>query len=183
MGVGAVDTDGALARLWQGGDARAAARLVDRYTDALGAVAYTILGNAGLAEEAVQEAFSRAAREIGRLAEPGKIGPWLVSIVRHAALDTIRKRGHRREDPLDSHDARDTRDPAALAQRGELAEQIRRAVAALPDHQRDIFAMKYVAGMSYAQVAQAAGITPEAVSQKLWRIRQKLQRELQEFKP
>jgi RNA polymerase sigma factor (sigma-70 family) len=56
-------------------------------------------------------------------------------------------------------------------------------VAALPDDQRDIFAMKYVAGMSYAQVAQAAGITPEAVSQKLWRIRQKLQRELQEFKP
>jgi len=56
-------------------------------------------------------------------------------------------------------------------------------MAALPEDQRDIIAMKYVAGMSYAAIAGVLGITPDAVSQKLWRVRQKLQNELLEFRP
>jgi len=67
--------------------------------------------------------------------------------------------------------------------RNEAAGALREAMAALPEDQRDIIAMKYVAGMSYAAIAGVLGITPDAVSQKLWRVRQKLQNELLEFRP
>ena len=67
--------------------------------------------------------------------------------------------------------------------RNEAANALRDALAALPEDQRDIIAMKYVAGMSYADIARVLGISPEAVSQKLWRVRQKLQSELLEFRP
>lgn len=178
-----MDSDGVLARRWQLGSRDAAAAIAGRYADALGAVAFGVLGDAASAQEVVQEAFVRATRQIRTLKDPDKIGAWLTGIARHAALDSLRKRTVRKETPLDGIDPPGNHNPALEAERSELAERLRTVVAALPDDQRDIFAMKYVAGMPYAAIARALGITADAVGQKLWRIRQRLQRELQEFKP
>ncbi len=176
-------TDESLARGWQRGDEASARAVVDRYADALGAVAYGILNDHSLAEEAVQESFARAARTIRQLKDPQRIGSWLVTIARNAAYDLHRKRAIRRETPLAGVDAATAADPGRDARRNELADRIRSVVATLPEDQRDLFLMKYMADMSYAAIAATLGITPEAVSQKLWRIRRKLQQELQEFRP
>ncbi|MFA6240551.1 MAG: sigma-70 family RNA polymerase sigma factor [Candidatus Hydrogenedentales bacterium] len=178
-----MESDGVLARRWQLGSRDAAATIAERYADALGAVAFGVVGDVALAKEVVQEAFVRATRQIRTLNEPDKLGAWLVAIARHAALDTLRRRTLRRETPLDGIDPPGNGNPALDAERGELADRLQTVVAALPEDQRDIFAMKYVAGMPYAAIAHALGISADAVGQKLWRIRQKLQRELQEFKP
>ncbi|MFO7974386.1 MAG: sigma-70 family RNA polymerase sigma factor [Candidatus Hydrogenedentota bacterium] len=175
------DSDASLVRRWRRGDGKAAAVVVDRYTDALGAVAYGVTRNRGLAEEAVQETFARATRILGKLKKPARLGPWLVSIVRHVAVDMTRRRN--RETPLGDRDMAALSNPGHEAMRSEAATILGEALAALPEDQRDIIAMKYVAGMSYAAIAEALGITPEAVSQKLWRVRQKLQKELLEFRP
>ena len=175
------DSDASLARRWRAGDGHAAAAVVERYTDALGAVAYGITRNRSLAEEAVQETFARATRAVGQLKDTARLGPWLVGIVRHVAVDMTRRRS--RETPIGDRDIAANGTPGHDAMRNEAAAILGEALAALPEDQRDIIAMKYVAGMSYGAIAEALGMTPEAVSQKLWRVRQKLQKELLEFRP
>lgn len=173
--------DESLARRWRSGDGHAAAVVIERYTDAMGAVAYGVTRNRSFAEEAVQEAFARAARRIAQLNDPARLGPWLVGIVRHVAIDMVRRRA--RETQLDTHDVAAKGDPGHDAMRNEALRGLEEAIAALPEDQRDILLMKYMAGMSYTAIAEALGTSPEAVSQKLWRVRQRLQRELLEFRP
>ncbi|HQM50213.1 MAG TPA: sigma-70 family RNA polymerase sigma factor [Candidatus Hydrogenedentes bacterium] len=175
------DSDASLARRWRAGDGQAAAAVVERYTDALGAIAYGVTRNRALAEEAVQETFARATRTLGQLKDPARLGPWLVGIVRHVAVDMARRRS--RETPIGDRDIAARSNPGHEAMRNEAAESLGGAIAALPEDQRDILAMKYVAGMSYGAIAETLGMTPDAVSQKLWRVRQKLQKELVEFRP
>lgn len=175
------DSDGSLARRWRAGDGNAAAAVVERYTDALGAVAYGITRNRALAEEAVQETFARATQTLGQLKNSARLGPWLVGIVRHVAVDLARRRS--RETPMAGRDMAASSNPGHDAMRNEAAACLGEALAGLPEDQRDIIAMKYVAGMSYGAIAETLGMTPDAVSQKLWRVRQKLQKELLEFRP
>jgi RNA polymerase sigma-70 factor (ECF subfamily) len=174
-------SDASLVRRWRRGDGKAAAVAVARYTDALGAVAFAILGNPSLAEEVVQETFARAAERITHLKDADRLGAWLVGIARHVALDLFRRRV--RERSLTAHTPTAPANPGREAARAETAERLRGVVAGLPEDQRDIFAMKYVAGMSYADIGKTLGMTPEAVGQKLWRVRQKLQLKLKEFRP
>ena len=84
---------------------------------------------------------------------------------------------------MSNYDVAAASNPGREAMRNETAERLGEVLAALPEDQRDIIAMKYVAGMSYGAIAETLGITPDAVSQKLWRVRQKLQKELLEFRP
>ena len=174
--------DEVLARRWRRGDAQAAAAVVARYTDALGAVAYGILGDVSLAEDVVQETFARAAKGIRTLEDPARLGRWLVGIARHAAVDTVRKR--RRERPLGRQDVPSPHgNPGREAARAELRTLLREAVTALPEDQRDLFVMKYTAGMSYREIGRVLAMSPDAVGQKLWRIRQKLQHKLEDLRP
>lgn len=173
--------DANLVSRWRQGDPLAVSEVMDRYADALGAVAYSVLGDRVLAQDAVQEVFARATARLDTLNGVIRLGPWLLGIVRHAALDFRRKR--KREVPLDGHEPQAPATPAADAARAELRERLREAIDRLPEDQRDIFVLKYMAGMSYAEIGRTVGITPEAVGQKLWRIRQKLQADLEEFRP
>ncbi len=173
--------DASVVRRWRSGDGNAAAAAVERYTGALGAIAYGVTRNRALAEDAVQETFARATRTLAQLKNPARLGPWLVGIVRHVAIDMMRRRSHER--PMSDCDIAADSNPGHEAMRNEAAARLGEALAALPEDQRDIIAMKYVAGMSYGAIAETLGMTPDAVSQKLWRVRQKLQKELLEFRP
>lgn len=172
--------DAALARRWRQGDRDAAAEVADRYSDALGAVAYGILGDVSLSEDVVQETFVRAASSQNALRQDERLGGYLVGIARNVAVDVSRKR--RREVQLgDNHRA--VSDPGLDASRAELSEALRAAVDELPEDQRDLFLMKYVSNMRYAVIARVLGTSANAVGQKLWRIRTKLQEQLEDFRP
>lgn len=173
--------DALLKKRWQRGDAGAATEVVERYSGALGATAYAVLHDASLAQDVVQEAFERASARRADLNGVDRLGPWLLGIARHVALDIARKR--RKEVSLEDRDGCARGRPDAEASRSELREHLQRSLDALPTDQREIFAMKYMAGLRYADIARATGSTPEAVSQKLWRIRQRLQEDLKEFRP
>lgn len=175
------EPESALVLRWQEGNADAAAELARRYAPAAGAVAYGILRDAALCEDVVQETFARATKSIRKLRSEERVGPFLVGIARHIALDMARTRSRSVSLGEDGWVAR--RDPAKDAARGELRARLREAVAKLPDDQRELFLMKYVSGMRYDEIARTVGITSDAVGQKLWRIRRKLQRELEDFRP
>jgi RNA polymerase sigma factor (sigma-70 family) len=65
----------------------------------LRAVAYRMLGSAGEADDAVQEAWLRLSR--ADTSEVENLGGWLTTVVARVCLDMLRARGSRREEPLD----------------------------------------------------------------------------------
>ena len=75
------------------------AQQFEEYRPHLRAVAYRMLGSLSEAEDAVQDAWLRLSR-----ADAGKIehlGGWLTTVVARVALNMLRSRGTRREQPLD----------------------------------------------------------------------------------
>jgi RNA polymerase sigma factor (sigma-70 family) len=90
-------TDGALVVALVGaakaGDAAAFRELVERHGGRVFQVAYRITGNEQDAEDAVQETFLRAYRQIGRFDGNSSFGTWLYRIAANCALDAIRVRG------------------------------------------------------------------------------------------
>ena len=75
-----------------GGDLDSFGRLCARYYSAQMAIAYSVLGDHQLAEDAAQEAFARALVNLRKLKDPEKFGSWLAHICRNVAIDMARAR-------------------------------------------------------------------------------------------
>ncbi|MBI4557882.1 MAG: sigma-70 family RNA polymerase sigma factor [Candidatus Hydrogenedentes bacterium] len=172
-------SDTVLVMRWQRGDAEAAAEVLRRYTDSLGAVAYRILADTWQAQEAVQEAFARANARIHRLDKPARVGLWLIGITREAAVDAARKR--RREPPSAKPEQNLGQDTIRSIRRVELREYLRNVVAALPAEDQEVFFMKYLTGLNHEQIGNALGISRDGAGQKLLQVRERLQQEMKEF--
>src|SRR5579862_3327438 len=67
----------------------------------LRAVAYRVLGSTSEADDAVQEAWIRLSRS--NAAAIDNLEAWLVTVVGRVALDILRSRKTRREEPLETH--------------------------------------------------------------------------------
>jgi RNA polymerase sigma-70 factor (ECF subfamily) len=157
------------------GDPRAfgqLARLIARPSLAL---ATRVLGNAALAEEAVQEALTRAWREQARFdAARGSFGAWWRRILLNAALD-----GRRRLRPVVGlEEAGDPVDPAPDPEAATGAAAFDRALAiameALPPRQRAALALFHGEGLPMAAIGEAIGCSAKAVEGLLTRGREAL---------
>jgi RNA polymerase sigma-70 factor (ECF subfamily) len=152
-------------------DPRDIEMLYDLYGGVAFAFAYRLLGERGIAEDVVQEAFLNiwrqgAAYDAGR----GSVRTWILTIVHHRAIDQIRStRTRYRADteikdavPLPS--AEDTW--ATVAQTLE-AERVRRAMARLPPEQRRVVDLVYFGGLTHQQVAEQVGVPLGTVKGRL----------------
>jgi RNA polymerase sigma factor (sigma-70 family) len=101
------------------GDPDAVRAVYGEYGRLVYAVAYRILGNRGLAQEATQHAFVKAWRAAASFDTDRELGPWLAAIARRVAIDVSRREAVRAADPLDSLEAEDTlaEPPAELEDR------------------------------------------------------------------
>jgi RNA polymerase sigma-70 factor (ECF subfamily) len=128
------------------------------------------LGDAGLAEEAVQETFVRAWQHAGRYAaERGSVRTWLYAIVRNVIIDLERRRGRR--PPLSSLPAEGG--PDELAARSEPIEtamlryQIGLAVSRLTPEHRQVITLVHFHGLSLAEIAELTGLPLGTVKSRL----------------
>lgn len=153
--------DDALVRQMSDGDSRALEVLYDRYARVVFSFALRIVGDRLLAEEVLQEAFTRCWRQSGRFElAKGNLASWLLSITHNLAIDEVRKRQRRpqRADMVDITDVlrgqEDTTvDVEEAAEASELREQIQRAMATLPDAQRQVIELAYFGGLTQREVA------------------------------
>jgi RNA polymerase sigma-70 factor, ECF subfamily len=156
-----MDTPGAepsLAALIAGtaaGERDALRRLYDRQATRLFGVANAILRDRDAAADALQDAFLRVAARAGQF-DParGAAEAWLAGIVRHAALDLVRRRG--REVPSDDPALGDTPvEPEALERvlAGDAGRRLRDCLALLEERNRTGIVLAFVHGLSHAQVA------------------------------
>ncbi len=107
------------------------------------------------ADDAWSETFLAAMRAYPRLRPDSNVRGWLVTIAHRKALDQLRSRSRR---PAPSADVPETGrlDPEPAD------DELRAAVAALPDKQRAVVVLHHVAGLPYADVAAELGGTAAA---------------------
>jgi len=130
--------------------------LYDRYASVVYAVALRVLGEAGAAEDVLQEVFLQLWRNPGAFdAARGSLGAWLAVITRNRAIDSLRKR--RPETDIEDCVVSVAPDLAAEADRSRAAEKVRNVLGGMPAAQRDALQMAYFEGLSHTEIATKTG--------------------------
>ena len=176
-----------LVRRAQAGELAAFNSLVLRHQDAVYSLALRFLGSREAAEDAAQEAFIRAYRNL-RSFRGERFRSWLFSIAANVARDELRRRRPQRslDEARDDPDALsiDPADPGpspeAETLRGELRRALERALLELPEDWRMVVILSDVHGLSYEEVAKTAGIPVGTVKSRLSRARGRLRDILRE---
>ena len=111
-----------------------------------------------LAADVVQDAFLTVWRQASKF-DPARGQPssWILTLTHHKAVDTVRREQRRRAEPLD--EAREMRRPGARrsseqAWQGVARDQVRRAMAKLPDPHREVLELAYFAGYTQSELAE-----------------------------
>ena len=127
------------------------------------------LGDAGLAEEAVQETFLRAWRHSDRFdPEVASLRTWLFAICRHVIVDLARRRAVR--PPLVDASAVDDRatDGTDEVERALVAWQVEEALRRIGEDHRRVLVEVYYRARPYAEVASALGVPVGTVKSRVY---------------
>jgi RNA polymerase sigma-70 factor (ECF subfamily) len=128
-----------------------------------------MLGNREDAEEALQDAFTRAYRSLPRCEDPDRFGAWLFRILVNRCRTMGARRGRRLRtfvsDDLALHEAAEEHP----AERSAWREEIERALSRLRPEQREAFLLKYVEDMGYDEMSQLTGVGVSALKMRVMR--------------
>jgi RNA polymerase sigma-70 factor, ECF subfamily len=159
------------------GSTAAFTRLVEIYQNPIYNLCYRMLGDAGEAEDAAQEAFLRAYSQLHRY-DPGRpFKTWLFAIASHHCIDRLRRRRviwlGIDDEPLLTHPAllEPRPGPEQVAVRREEEAAVQALLAELAPKDRCAIVMRYWYDMSYEEIACATGSTASAVKSRLHRAR------------
>jgi RNA polymerase sigma factor (sigma-70 family) len=161
------------------GDVAAQDALVRAFQDHAVGYAFALLKDFALAEDAAQEAFLLALRELPRLSEPRAFPAWLRRIV-FKCCDRMTRRKRLPTVSLDSAAARaitaprETYDPVLRMERRHRMAEVRAAVAALPEADRAVATLCCLGGHPPKEVAAFLGLPPATVRKRLQRARARL---------
>lgn len=161
--------DDVLLRRFALGDAAAARALTLRLTPRVHAHAMRLLGDRAEAEDVTQEALLRLWRIAPDWREgEAKVSTWLYRVTANLATDRLRKR---RAVALDSvpEPEDDAQGAASLLQDKARAAALQRALAALPDRQRQAVVLRHLEGLGNPEIAGIMDISAEAVESLLAR--------------
>ena len=141
-----------------------AAELFDRHAVAIYRFFRRTTKRADLAEDLTQEVFLRVLRSLPRYQAHGRELAWLFHIAQHV----LRDKGRTADSPVVSF--ADVDEPGAEPTY-VTAFGFYEAVGLLPRVQREMFLLKELGGLTYAEIARACATTEEAVRSKLYRAR------------
>lgn len=146
-------------------------RELEAYQDAVYAICYQVLRHAQDAEDAAQEALAKAARRLGSVRDRDRLGGWLYRVAFRSALDLKRRRQRAW-----------SRERAAVAGRAQdagaglqdLQEEVERALAKLDEVSRAYVVEHYYGGRTLREIAEARGISEQAVWKRIERAKERL---------
>ena len=141
--------------------------LYERYHSAMVALAYSVLGDRDLADDAAQETFAIACQKLVTLRHRDKFAGWLASICRNVARTILRSKGKSAavnfQERVGNQNDTDHRRDA-----------IREIVWKLRPADRELIVMRYYNGFSQAQISNVLDISPQAVNGRLVRAKRKI---------
>ena len=157
-----MNADAELVERAKSGEEDAIEELVKRHIDAVYAFLARYMGNGELAEDATQETFVKAWKNLRKFDATRSMKPWLFEIARNTANDMLRpKRAHLFSDlsPREGDTAfEDTlADPAPLPPElfaeAELGEHVARALSRLPERDRAVLVLRYTEDLPFDDIA------------------------------
>jgi len=203
--VGETSVDSELEAL-KAGDEAAFQSLIQRYHSSMFKLAMTYVGDRGVAEDVVQEAWLTCLRSLDRFEGRSSLKTWLYGILVNVARARRRKESRIlpfssfwRRDESDSH--RPTVDRSRFGSDGlwsdgpsswdnipeskvlgeETVQQVRSAIDALPPKQREVILLRDVAGFEATEVSSLLGISPANERVRLHRARAAVRQKLEEY--
>lgn len=164
------------------GDHAAYSALVEAHRDIAFRVAYLVTGAAADAEDATQDAFVKAFRQIRRFDSNRPFRPWLLRIVGNEARNRRRSEvrrlnyevaasGRSEAGPPSEH-------PETAALRADIDRQLLAAVNRLPEKERLVVGLRYFLDLSGKEAAVAVGVPVGTIKSRLNRALQRLREEI-----
>jgi RNA polymerase sigma-70 factor (ECF subfamily) len=153
-------------------DPDALGQVYDRYRRAVWSVAMSVTRADHLAQEAVQEIFIRAWNAAPSYDPTRDLGPWLMTIARHASLDLVRRElrptrgGHEAEQDVV------VEEPGI--DRAWVAWEIQEALSRLTDDEREIVRLSFFEDLTHVQVAERLGLPVGTVKSRSHRAHRRL---------
>ena len=189
------EADEVLLQAYRAGDVRAFERLVARYEKPIWNFLRRFVADAATAEDLLQEVFLRVVKSADEWRGAAKFSTWLYTIARNLTVDQSRRAVHRNAASLDGpahagsdstatlHDRLPSPDRRAddLASDRETKRRIDEAVAGLPAEQREVFLMREVMEMPFAEIATAVGASEPTVKSRMRYALEKLRAALVEL--
>ena len=169
------------------------AELLRRYQSHVDRVLYHLAPDWQDRADLAQEVWIRVYRNIKRLNEPVKFRGWLSRIATNLFYDELRKR-KRVASPLsldapraledgemDWEIAGDSPSPEEALTTQEFYEQLKEAIADLPEVFRTTIVLREIEGMAYEEIAEITGVSLGTVKSRIARARQRLQSQMQNY--
>lgn len=185
--VATLERDAELMLRVRDGDAESFALLLDRHRAPVIHFLYRMLQNQAVAEELAQEVFLRVYRSRANYEASARFTTWLFRIATHLALNWIRDR-NKEKGQASLDEERDSGGTLQVADRQPTAEQelvarvrvdeVRRAIASLPEKQRAAVLMHKYQELDYAQIASVLQCSESAVKSLLFRAYETLRSRL-----
>jgi RNA polymerase sigma-70 factor (ECF subfamily) len=168
-------TEAECLKLAQKGDQEAFTKIVETFQNPVYNLCYRMLGDSQLAEDAAQETFWRAYRNLNRYDEKRPFPTWLLSIAAHYCIDQQRRKRLPSVD-LDEIIEFSAEDPApnpeSTAITNEFSEEIQRQLSSLSEGDRAVLILRYFHEMSEDEICETLKISKSAVKSRLHRARQ-----------
>ncbi len=166
------------------GDQEAYTLLVERYSGSLLRYLVRMVKRLDEAEDLLQESFLRAYLSLASFDSTYRFSTWLFRIATNLALNRLK--GERRivsleamsdqldEAPLELADEREDCRPEYRSEQAESALEMQRCLDDLPAAYRAVVALRYLADLSYNEIAEATGLPLNTVRTRLHRGRERL---------
>lgn len=176
------------------GDHTAFAVLLSRYQRPLFNFVLRSLGERQVAEDLTQEVFLRVIQGSSGFQSQAKFSTWLFTIARNLCIDHGRRMKHRRHASLDATTgdsdgslrlvdriphAQPGTDRGASATR--IRERVARALEHLPQEQREVFLLRQIDGVPFAEIAVICGIPENTVKSRMRYALERLQAALSDY--
>ena len=166
-------------RRCQAGDKNAFAFLVRQYQTQVLGLCLRLTGNREDAADVAQQTFVQAFRHLDQYDPDQPFRPWLFRIATNECMNFLRRR-KRGAISADSETLETVSDPTAgaptLVDLAEDREQVRAAVARLPEQYRQVVVAYYFQELSYQDIARQTGVPIGTVGTLLHRAKQQLKR-------
>lgn len=174
----------------QDGNPGAYGAVVRRFQDMAVGYSYIILGDFHLAEDAAQEAFTRAYANLPKLSAPAAFPGWFRKIV-YTCCDRLTRGKQVSTVPLEVELVSSEPGPDEVAEAKETREGVHRAIRTLPEQERTVITLFYISGYSQKEIGKFLDLPTKTVKSRLHTARKKLrermiamiQKNLQENRP
>jgi RNA polymerase sigma-70 factor (ECF subfamily) len=186
-----------LMQAFREGDPHAFELLLERHERKVWQFLRRSVGDPVLAEDLLQEVFLRVIKSRFEWKGESKFTTWVYAIARNLCVDHARRAVHRDARSLDAptraddeagetlHDrlADDARDAEGLTSDGQVRVRVEAAVAALPPDQREVFLLREVMDMPFAEIAVVVGAPEPTVKSRMRYALERLREALEDLHP